>query len=76
MKNKVLATLLKYVNVRGLIFEAILQDLLKNALDKLAADSSNPYDDLAVAALYPPLEAAIKKQIEEFLAKIEAEAAS
>lgn len=70
-KKEIVALLLKRVDVKGLLVEDLLGAILKPALDKMVADSANPYDDVAVAALYPPLAKAIEEQVAALLAKIQ-----
>lgn len=76
MKSKFLKILFKYLNIRGLLFEGLLDGLVKEALDDMAKKTDNPYDDVAVAALYPPLSTALKNVVEKKLADLEAEAAA
>ena len=71
-RQEIFALILKRVDIKGLIIDDAMDVLLKGALDKMVADSSNPYDDLAVAALYPPLKKAIEEQLVELLAKLTA----
>lgn len=71
-KEEIVAILLKRIDVKGLLIEDVLKHLIKGALDDVAADSSNIYDDMAIAALYPLVEAAFIKKLDEFLAKLSA----
>lgn len=64
--------LLKRVDLKGLLVEDVLQGLVKSALDKVVKDSSNPYDDIAMAALYPPLEKALIEAVDDLMAKLSA----
>lgn len=64
------AILLKRIDVKGLIVEDLLTSILEPALKKIVEDSSNPYDDVAMAALYPPLKKALQEQIENLLNKV------
>lgn len=72
-KEELLKLLFKRFDVEGLLVEDLLEGWVKSALAKVAADSSNPYDDLAMAALYPPLAKAAKEAIHEALEKLKAE---
>jgi hypothetical protein len=71
-KEQILAMLLKRFDIEGLLVEDLLEGYIKQALDKMAADSSNPYDDMAVVALYPPLMKAAKEAIHEAIEKLKA----
>lgn len=64
------ALLLKYIDVRGLLVEGLLAGVVKPALDKLVADTSNTLDDSLVAFLYPELEKAATAWIDAELAKL------
>ena len=70
-KQEIIALLLKRIDIQGLLIEDGMKAILKPALDKMVADSSNPYDDVAVAALYPPLEKALIGVIENLLKKLQ-----
>lgn len=65
--SKVTDILLKRVDVRGLILEDIMVGIIKFELEKIVKDSSNPYDDAMLAFVYPILEDAAKKFIDEKL---------
>lgn len=45
--------------------DALIDDGLEKALDKLVKGSSTPYDDMFKSALYPLLEAELKKLYHE-----------
>ena len=64
-KEEVKNMLLKRVDVKGLLIEDLLRGVIKVALEKVAADSSNKFDDAAVAWLYPMLEEAAVKWLDE-----------
>ena len=64
MKEKILKLIVKYLNVKGLLTE-LVTEVVDEALDKVVADSSNPYDNMAKAAMWPVMEAELAKQIEE-----------
>ena len=68
-KDKLIAIALKNLNVGGFALD-LLDQVLKPALDKMVADSENPYDDMLVAALYPVLDKEIKEKIAEMVAKL------
>ncbi len=76
MKAKLIKILLKYVNIRGLLFEGMLNGIVKEALDEMVAKTDNPYDDVAAAALYPPLSSALQNVVEKRVAALEAEVAA
>jgi len=64
MKNKVLALVVKYFNIKGFMSEMI-SEVIDEALDKVVADSANPYDNMAKASLWPLLEKEALKVVEE-----------
>lgn len=72
-KKKFVDIVLKNVNLPGLLFDTI-DEVLEPALDKIVADSKNPFDDMAKASLYPLLEKELKelaqKKYDEFIAKL------
>lgn len=68
--SEIKAILMKRIDVKGLLVEDLLSQIIKPALEKMVADSENKYDDMAMAALYPPLEKAIKEQIDSLLSKL------
>jgi hypothetical protein len=53
---------------------AVIDEILEPALQKVVADSSNKFDDLMLASIYPGLEAEVKsmagKKIDELVAKL------
>jgi len=69
--DKLKAIAIKNLNVGGMLMDT-MDEILKPALDKMVLDSANPYDDMAVAALYPVLDKAIKEKIAELVAKVSA----
>lgn len=68
--SKISEMLLKRIDVRGLILEDIMIGIVKHELEKIVKDSSNSYDDAMFAFVYPILEDAAKKFIEDELTKI------
>ena len=68
--SKISEMLLKRIDVRGLILEDIMIGIIKTELEKIVKDSSNSYDDAMLSFVYPILEDAAKKFIEEQLAKV------
>lgn len=64
MKDKILRTLLKYIDIKGLLKEAI-DEHLDEALQKVVDDSSNPVDNTVKALVYPPLEKELLNIIDE-----------
>lgn len=48
----------------------MMKEIVKPKLDEFVADTSNPYDDILVAALYPILEKEIEEKIKEVWDKI------
>ncbi len=69
-KEKMIEILIKRIDLPG-AFADIVSEVLEPALDKMVADSSNPYDDMAKAALFPMLETAIKGEIEKLWDKLQ-----
>ena len=62
MKDKLLASVLRNVNLSGMAADA-LDDALEPALQKVVDDSANPFDNMLMAAVYPALEAALKEEL-------------
>lgn len=69
-KDQILALVEARIDVPGLVQDVLVQ-ILKPALDEMVADSSNPYDDMAVAALYPVLEPALLKEVQKLWDKVD-----
>ena len=67
--GKVKDILIENVDLGGIAF-GIIDDVLEEALQKVVADSSNPFDDMLMASVYPILEAELKKLITEQIAKL------
>lgn len=65
-KKKLVEILFKNFNYKGLIFDA-LDEALEPALKKVVEDSSNPFDDMLMASVYPILEKELKEYIEKKL---------
>lgn len=63
-KELLLALLKKHVNAPGLINE-IIDEVVEKAIDKFIADTSNPYDDMLKAALWPVIEKEVKEKLTE-----------
>lgn len=63
-KEKLLALVKKNINLAG-VFADLLDELLEPALQKVVADTSNPFDDMLMASVYPILE----KELKELAAK-------
>lgn len=68
------------INLVGLA-DGLVDEVLEPALKEVVADSTNTFDDMAMAMVYPPLEAKLKelyakklaevqKQLDEALAKV------
>ena len=68
--DDLLKLLLKRVDVKGLLLEDLLKGLLEPKLKEFVADSSNPYDDMLLAALLPHLERQLAKLVDDLLAKV------
>lgn len=65
-KKKLVEILFKNFNYKGLIFD-VLDEALEPALKKVVEDSSNPFDDMLMASVYPILEKELKEYIEKNL---------
>jgi hypothetical protein len=65
-KAKVMGILAKNLNLSGLMVD-VLDEILEPVLKGFVADTSNPYDDMLLAAIYPVLEAELKLKLIEFL---------
>lgn len=66
-KELLLALLKKHVNAPGLIND-IIDEVVEKAIDKFIADSSNPYDDMLKAAIWPVIEKEVKEKLAELWA--------
>lgn len=66
MKEKVLKVLAQSIDLKGLA-NGLIDEVIEEALKKVVADSSNTFDDMAMAALWPVLEKEVKKMVEEKL---------
>jgi len=55
--------LIASIDLKGLA-NGLVDEVLEEALKKIVADSSNTVDDMLMAAIYPVLEAELKKVIE------------
>ena len=61
-KEQLIKLVAKHVNVPGLVKD-VLDEVVETALDKVVADSANPYDDMIKATLYPVLEAEVNNLV-------------
>lgn len=68
-KAELMKAVAKNINLPGLV-EAVLKQVVEPALDKLVADTANPFDNMAKAAMYPTLEAELNKLAKEQWAKL------
>lgn len=62
MKDKIIKVLLESIDLNKLA-DGLLDDIVKEALDKIVADSANTFDDAAMAMLYPLLSSELKKLV-------------
>jgi hypothetical protein len=51
----------------------LIDDALEPALRQVVADTKNPFDDMLLVAVYPSLEAHLKKLIDKKVEELEAE---
>ena len=54
--------------LRGFLVEDILAGAIKEKLDEVVADTSNPYDNAMVDLLYPMLQKAVADKLDELVA--------
>ena len=66
IKNIFIRVILKNLNIKKLA-SSILDEALEPALDKVVKDSKNPYDNMAMATLYPVLKEKLTEAIDEKL---------
>ena len=62
MNEKIIKVLIDSIDLNGLS-AGILDELLQPALQKIVDDSSNPFDNAAMAMLFPLLDAELKKLV-------------
>ena len=69
---KVVDVLKKYVKIdlKGLAVEWLLESVVKPKLEEIVKDSSNVYDDMLLAYVYPLLKQAAEKAADELEEKI------
>ena len=58
------------LDLDGLVLD-VIEKVALEALEKVVADSSNPFDDVAYAALKEPLKAQLKKLLQKAEDKLE-----
>lgn len=68
-KEKLLKALKNNINLSGFLNE-IIDELLEVSLKKVVADSSNPFGDIAMNAMWPVLEKYLKEEIKKLEDKI------
>lgn len=67
MEKEVIYKILKdNINVTGLVIDS-LDQILEPALKKVVDDSSNVFDDMLYASVYPILKKELKEQIEKLV---------
>lgn len=69
--NELEKKLLNVINFDNLAI-IIIEDLILGSLEKVAKDSSNPFDDAAFAMLSPLLKAEGEKALADLIAKLKA----
>jgi hypothetical protein len=69
MNNKLLLLLLASIDLTKLS-SGLLDEVLEPALQKVVDDTTNPFDNAAMAMLYPTLEAELKKLIAAKIAEL------
>lgn len=65
VKSELIDAVYKNINAPGLVNQT-LDKILEPSLQALAADSGNPFDDILMAAVYPLLEAELKRQAKKY----------
>jgi len=70
----VLKLVLKSIDEKQLT-EAVLNELVKPALEKVVKDSSNPIDDAVLAMAWPIVEKSIVEGVNALIEKVEGEQA-
>lgn len=58
------------INLKGL-GHGLIDEVLEPALKEVVADSANTFDDMAMAMVYPPLEAKLKELMDKKLEEIQ-----
>lgn len=71
-KQELLKLVEKHLDVPALVSEALAQ-VAKPALEEIVADSSNSFDDVALAALYPALVPVVEAQLRKLWDKVDGE---
>jgi hypothetical protein len=66
MKKELLEILVQSVDLKKLA-NGVVDNVIEEALKKVVASTANPFDDMAMASLWPVLEIEVKKLIEEKL---------
>tara|TARA_R110000782_G_scaffold189300_1_gene279245 strand:+ start:296 stop:529 length:234 start_codon:yes stop_codon:yes gene_type:complete len=66
MKKELLEILVQSVDLKKLA-NGVVDNVIEEALKKVVASTTNPFDDMAMASLWPVLEVEVKKLIEEKL---------
>lgn len=64
--------LLKYIKIdlKGLVIDYVMESVVKPKLESIVNDTSNPYDNMLVAYVYPLLKEAALKGVEDLEDKI------
>ena len=67
--NELKKSIKDHLDMPGLL-DSLLDGAIEEALDKLVKDSSNPYDDMLKAALYPHLKSLLGDQFKSLWDKL------
>lgn len=70
MKDELVQLLLNNVNLQGLAV-GLLDDIIKAKLQEVVDDTSNPYDNMLVDALYPMVREKVLEEIADLLAALQ-----
>lgn len=66
MKDELIKVVASSIDLKKLAY-GLVDEVAEEALKKVVADSSNPFDDMLMASVYPVLEKELKKLIDEKL---------
>ena len=64
-KDLILGNLHEHLNIPGLV-QDMLDEVLEPALKKVVADTSNPFDDVLLGAIYPVLEKELNELVQKY----------
>ena len=68
-----LFSMLVFINLRGLVIDLLIKKYLKGLLDKAVKSTKTPFDDMALASLWPVLLDEAEKAFDSFMEKLKKE---